>query len=557
MATLKGTTGPDSITGTTDADSITSGNGDDTVFGLDGNDTINSGSGTDIVHGGEGADSINGAQNGDTIYGEGGDDNITGHTGSDYIDGGAGNDTIEGGFSRSSTEPENDTIIGGEGRDSISANVGDDLISGDSGDDWIQSGVGNDTAHGGSDNDTVYGNEGEDYLYGDAGNDLVQGGPGSDYASGGEGDDTVVGDNTAGSSSVVGDDTLDGDAGNDSLWGGYGQDILDGGEGTDTLTGGEGYDTFIAGDSDIISDFNTATDQDYADGNPSNNDFVDLSEYYNDANLITINAAREAQGLKPYHNALSWMRADQDDDGVLNDISTTNGFNDPFTFTIQNGGAAVAGSDLTYDNTNVVCFGADALIQTGRGDIAAGDLQIGDPVQTRDFGAQPIRWIGHRRLDAVQLHQHPNLRPVRICKGALGSDLPHSDLIVSPQHRILVRSKIAQKMFGAAEVLVAAKQLCQIDGIDIADDLDGVTYVHFLFDQHQIVLANGAETESLFTGPAALESIGPAAREEVFAIFPELRDMMVEPASVRPIASGRLGRKLAVRHARNGKALVG
>ena len=66
-----------------------------------------------------------------------------------------------------------------------------------------------------------------------------------------------------------------------------------------------------------------------------------------------------------------------------------------------------------------------------------------------------------------------------------------ADLIVSPQHRMLVRSQIAQKMFGTPEVLVAAKQLCQLRGIDVVEDLVDVTYVHFLFDAHQIVLANG------------------------------------------------------------------
>ena len=34
-----------------------------------------------------------------------------------------------------------------------------------------------------------------------------------------------------------------------------------------------------------------------------------------------------------------------------------------------------------------------------------------------------------------------------------------ADLTVSPQHRVLVRSRTAQKVFGTDEVLVAAKQL--------------------------------------------------------------------------------------------------
>ena len=149
------------------------------------------------------------------------------------------------------------------------------------------------------------------------------------------------------------------------------------------------------------------------------------------------------------------------------------------------------------------------------------------------------------------------MHPIRIRAGALGEGLPHADLIVSPQHRMLVRSKIALKMFGAMEVLVAAKQLCQIDGIDVAHDLAEVTYVHFLFDAHQIVLANGAESESLFTGPEALKSVGPAAAAEIFAIFPELASDGHAPVAARQLASGRMGRKLAVRHIQNDRPLLG
>ena len=121
---------------------------------------------------------------------------------------------------------------------------------------------------------------------------------------------------------------------------------------------------------------------------------------------------------------------------------------------------------------------------------------------------------------------------------------------------MLVRSKIAQKMFGTDDVLVAAKQLCQIDGIDVAHDLAAVVYYHLLFDRHEVVISNGAETESLFTGPEALRSVGPAALAEILTLFPELADRDYQPAAARTLASGRLGRKLAVRHGQNAKPLV-
>lgn len=204
------------------------------------------------------------------------------------------------------------------------------------------------------------------------------------------------------------------------------------------------------------------------------------------------------------------------------------------------------------------CFARGTLIETEAGPVAVEDLAVGTMVVTRDHGLQELRWIGSRVLGSKMLDVNPNMRPIRISAGALGGGLPKRDLLVSPQHRILVRSRIAQKMFGAAEVLVAAKQLLQIEGIDIAQDVQGVEYFHFLFDRHEVVISEGAETKSLYTGKEALKSIGHSAQEEIFALFPELRDRPedVLPEGARLLASGRMGRKLAVRHAQHRKALV-
>ena len=203
-----------------------------------------------------------------------------------------------------------------------------------------------------------------------------------------------------------------------------------------------------------------------------------------------------------------------------------------------------------------ICFAAGSLIATPQGELQVEDLRVGTGVLTRDHGIKEIRWIGVQKLGAAALATNPNLRPIRVRAGALGKDTPTMDLLVSPQHRILLRSRIAQRMCGATEVLVAAKQLLQLEGVDIAHDMQEVEYYHFLLDHHEIVFANGAETESLYTGVQALKSVGPAAREEIFAIFPELRsgDQIPEPACV--FASGRQARKLIARHIQNDKPAV-
>ncbi|MDP0929223.1 Hint domain-containing protein [Paracoccus onubensis] len=204
----------------------------------------------------------------------------------------------------------------------------------------------------------------------------------------------------------------------------------------------------------------------------------------------------------------------------------------------------------------VVCFTVGTLIETADRTKPVETLQSGDMVRTRDNGLQPIRWIGSRKLSAEELAAAPNLRPIRINAGALGANTPASDLVVSPQHRILIRSKIAQRMFGTDEVLVAAKQLLGIEGIEIATDIHDVEYFHFMFDCHEIVFSNGAEAESLFTGPVALRSVSPESRKEILSLFPELAEEGSEPQPARLLTSGRQGRRLAYRHARNQQEMV-
>lgn len=219
----------------------------------------------------------------------------------------------------------------------------------------------------------------------------------------------------------------------------------------------------------------------------------------------------------------------------------------------------VPGADLVLDPDEInelVCFTRDTLILTPSGYRPVQDLQVGDLVVTRDNGNKPIEWIGSRKLEANTIAVHPNFRAIRIRSGALGAGIPSADLLVSPQHRILVRSKIAIRMFDAEEVLVAAKQLLNVNGIEIADDLETFDYYHFLFDQHEIVFSNGAETESLFTGQQALKGVGKHAAAEIFALFPELQKADYQANAARPLITGRQGRKLASRHQSHEKPLV-
>lgn len=206
--------------------------------------------------------------------------------------------------------------------------------------------------------------------------------------------------------------------------------------------------------------------------------------------------------------------------------------------------------------TEIPCFTQGTMILTSSGPRAIETLRPGDLIQTRDHGLRPIRWIGGSYLDARQLDLQPNLRPILIRARALGAAAPTQDLIVSPQHRVLITSRIARRMFDEDEILVAAKHLTALPGIEAIHPENGVNYWHMLFDRHELVFSNGGWTESLFTGPQALKAISPSARREIFALFPELSQPGHTPSAARRLLSGREGRKLAERHLKNERPLA-
>jgi Hint domain len=144
--------------------------------------------------------------------------------------------------------------------------------------------------------------------------------------------------------------------------------------------------------------------------------------------------------------------------------------------------------------------------------------------------------------------------PIRIEAGAFAPDLPHKALTVSPQHRCLVRSKIAERIAGRSDVLVAAKHLLGTPGVSVLPGDRPVTYIHLLFDRHELVWSNGAVTESLYLGEQAMASVDQAAREEILTLFPMLAEL--RPPAARPFLRGRLARKLVERSVSNRKPLI-
>ncbi|TMV14519.1 Hint domain-containing protein [Arenibacterium halophilum] len=164
--------------------------------------------------------------------------------------------------------------------------------------------------------------------------------------------------------------------------------------------------------------------------------------------------------------------------------------------------------------TQIPCFTKGTLIDTPYGPVPIEHLERGMSVTLHDGAPQPIRWIGSRRVAATG-----EFRPVRLCAGQFGA---RRDLLVSPQHRILLANAWAELLYGTSEVLVKAVDLVNDDTIIRVNDMVEVTYFHLLFDRHQIVIANGVAAESYLPGPCTLPGFDAATQAEILRLFPQM-----------------------------------
>lgn len=174
----------------------------------------------------------------------------------------------------------------------------------------------------------------------------------------------------------------------------------------------------------------------------------------------------------------------------------------------------------------VICFSPGTLIRTPQGVVDIDHLLPGHLVQTRDDGPQPIEWMGAARITPAGLRAHPHLRPVRLKAGALGRGPagwePDRDLLVSPAHRVMLRGAAAQDLFGASEVLVAARDLVNAADIHVDHSLRTHRYIHMMLPRHAIVWANGLPVETFHPADMALGDLAPAARDALIRVRPDL-----------------------------------
>ena len=307
------------------------------------------------------------------------------------------------------------------------------------------------------------------------------------------------------------DDTINGLGGNDTIRGGDGDDLIDAGTGFDKVFGGDGDDTILGGgDNDELRggddadrfvitsliDLQVRNTTVYGGSGGRDNDILDLSRLLAEGWEITNLVQNPENNGNPGFNGQVQL------------------FN-PLTGQFAN---------INFFDIEgiVICFTPGTRIATRKGEVCVEHLRPGDDILTRDNGVQPLRSIGRRQVSAPELACRPEWQPVLIREGALGPNQPERDMLISPNHRMLLRDEEAALLFEEREVLVAAKHLTDLPGVDRVKAAQGIEYIHLMFDQHEVVLADGAWSESFQPGQQSLGSICGDQRAELQALFPEL-----------------------------------
>ena len=169
----------------------------------------------------------------------------------------------------------------------------------------------------------------------------------------------------------------------------------------------------------------------------------------------------------------------------------------------------------------VACFCQGTRILTASGEVPVEQLALGDRVVTARGTLAPVRWIGRRSYAGRFLRANPQLQPIRFVAGSLDAGLPQRDLLVSPKHAMFLDG-----------VLVPAH--CLLNDISIVQErrLDRVDYFHVELDTHDVLLAEGAPSESfydddsrgVFHNAAEFEALYPDARPGEGYCAPRVED---------------------------------
>ena len=185
------------------------------------------------------------------------------------------------------------------------------------------------------------------------------------------------------------------------------------------------------------------------------------------------------------------------------------------------------------------CFGRGTLIATESGQMAIEDLQPGDRIRTRDDGLQTLRWISRCTLPPPEGEEPAEEVAIRIKADALGELRPLQDLVVSARFRLLTNHPSCAALFGSPETLAPAVDLLDGESILPMRPAPEMEFFNLMFDSHQIIEANGLETESYHPGNFGVAVMSLEMQSHLRRLFPHLKgDLNGFGRTARPILKG-------------------
>jgi hypothetical protein len=141
--------------------------------------------------------------------------------------------------------------------------------------------------------------------------------------------------------------------------------------------------------------------------------------------------------------------------------------------------------DITLVSTDAPCFCAGTAIATAQGEVSVEALVVGDLVTLTDGRTAPISWIGQRTV-STRFADPLRALPIRVKANALGEKMPARDLLLSPDHALLVDG-----------VLIQAGAL--VNGVSIVRETNvpqTFIYYHVEVADHSLILAENAPAET-------------------------------------------------------------
>ena len=190
----------------------------------------------------------------------------------------------------------------------------------------------------------------------------------------------------------------------------------------------------------------------------------------------------------------------------------------------------------TKDDTITVCFMAGTLIRTPDGEVAVETIKRGDLVLAADGRVVPVTWIG-RQTVSTRFADPLRVLPIRIRAGALGENVPARDLLLSPDHAILIDGALIH-----AGALVNGTSIVRETAVP-----DVFTYYHVEADDHSLILAEGVPAETFvdnvdrlnFDNWAEHQALYPQGKEVDELPYPRAKSHRQVPVHIRARLAGR------------------